>query len=159
MSNEVTETTEPGFVIPIWVALAALLLALLCGVVVFMTIAEPLAELVLGRDPDIPVPDGAVLEQEVEGQGSASKEWLYRIDDLGCEVARYYVDQGADCVFTPYSCNLERQEPPEGVNFEIHEIAECTKTVDRLIAGYTWRVHITSYSSGTHTRFRIYLFE
>lgn len=159
MAEEKAPSDAKHFRVPFGVALAAMVLALLCGAITIWQIGEPLAVLVLGQEPDIPIPDGATLEQEWEGQGSAQKEWLYSTETWGCDVAQFYIDQGAECVFSPYSCELEQQDPPEGVAFEIHEIAECSKSVDGVISGYTWRVHITSYSSGLHTRFRILLYE
>ncbi len=147
---------RPRVAVPAWVTIAGLVLVLVVAALIIVEIGSPLAELVLGNDPDVPVPDGAKLEGEWENQGSAQHEWLYNTDQIGCEVALFYAGQEANCVFAPFACGSEGQRP--GLEGAGH-IATCRKTEKGAVTGYSWEVNISSgYPEGPLTRFRIWLF-
>lgn len=157
MSEQPTHPKEKRRIVPLWVAVAGLVLAIGLAVLVVTWIAAPLAELVLDTAPDIPLPDGAKLESETTDTGRAQHEWLYSLSNSdGCAVAEFFREQGASCAYTPLACDLE---PEIGI---LRQIATCTKTEKQLIDGYTWEVLISTeyHEDETSTAyFRVYLYD
>jgi hypothetical protein len=154
--DENPEQDSRRLVIPLWVAIATLILALLIAGIIINQIATPLGDLIFGQDPDIPIPKGAKLIEEREG-GSAAKEWLYHIDKNGCEVAQFYQDQeGVECNFTGFSCT----EIPDSGS-QAYQIGACTFTETNSISGYSWHVDITQNQEDSRiwTSFRVYLYD
>ncbi len=146
-----------GLFLPLWVIAALGILALIVTGYIFTQIASPLSELVLGSDPDIPVPDGAVLESDSDDSGSASRSYYYTTNQSGCEVASFYFEQGARCSTQPFVCN------PDGTQNQTQgfvTLGSCRYTANENITGYSWQVYIaTNYPEGPPTRFRILVFD
>lgn len=163
------ETKKPRFVVPVWVALAAMVLALVLAVVIIASIAEPLINLISPEEPDIPVPPGARLDEKVEESNYASTQWLYSSKQTGCEVALFFDDhEGVSCMYSPVGCDVmatatPKLEPtPTGevpYTAEFYQVAVCTKQVKEVASSYSWRVEIfDGYGGEYHTKFRVYLF-
>ncbi len=145
--------------IPPWVAIAFGAVALLAAGIIISRIGGPLADLILSEAPEIPVPNDVRLLSEQEDTSYARHEWLYTTDQSGCEVARFYLDQGATCRFQPFVCNeaFEQNDLSE-VNF--FNVATCTRSETDNVTGSSWQVLISSgHREDGRTRFRIYLFE
>lgn len=144
-------------IVPVWVAIAGLVLAIALAIVIVIQIAAPLSELVLGADSDIPIPDGAKLQSESDNAGRAQHEWLYSMPKAdGCEVAAFYQEQGATCSYSPFACELA---PEVDV---LRQVAICSKTEKGLIDGYTWEVIISTEYQQDETStiyFRVYLYD
>lgn len=156
MSNPSTPEKKPQ-VVPIWVAVAGLALAIVVAILIAIQIAAPLSELVFGTRTDIPVPDGAKLQSENKNAGRAQHEWLYVLPNAeGCSVAAYYQAKGATCAYTPFACEII---PEVG---EIRQIATCSKSEKGLIDGYSWEVMISVEHEADETTsvyFRVYLYD
>ncbi|NDJ86426.1 MAG: hypothetical protein GYB66_11100 [Chloroflexi bacterium] len=157
---EATATTDAQssrFRIPIWVLVVGMIFALVLAGFVVLQVVEPLADLLLDSGSDVPVPDGASLERERDDVGSASKEWLYATEQTGCDVAKFYADQGANCTFAPYACGLENEQTAYDSMFHV---ATCIKSEKNSVGGYSWRVDISSgFQTGKPTRFSIALYD
>ncbi|MCB9437223.1 MAG: hypothetical protein H6673_09565 [Anaerolineales bacterium] len=157
MSEQPAPKKSKRPIVPVWVAVAGLVLTIVLAVLIVFQIAAPLAELVLGRSADIPLPDGAKLESEKSEAGRAQHEWLYSLANSdGCAVAEFFHEQGASCVYTPLACELA---PEVGV---LRQIATCAKTEKQLIDGYTWEVLISTEYHEDETStvyFRVYLYD
>lgn len=142
--------------LPLPVAIAGLILALLLSGLILVEIAPPLAELVFGNDPDIPIPEGAtVLSTEITS-GRSEKEWLYGTDMTGCEVIRFYADQGATCQVTPFACAPDQRTDMQG----IMQIGICGMTEKGSVTDHAWDIYVSSnFPDGAFTRFRVSLFK
>lgn len=163
---------KPRLVIPIWVALAAMVLAVVVAGIIISSIAKPLLNLISPEEPDIPLPPGAHLEKVDEESGYATTEWLYGSTMPGCEVALFFDrHEGVDCIYTPLACpmgsdataaaEIEPTPIPEGetASSSFSQVATCNKQVKEVASSYTWRVSIfDGYSGEYRTKFRIYLF-
>lgn len=149
---------SPRFYIPPWVAIAFGVVALLLAGIIISRIASPLADLILSDGAAVPIPDGARLLSEEEDTDYARHEWFYATNRTGCEVARFYLDEGATCRFSPFVCNdnFEQNEISE-MNF--FNVATCTRSEANNVTGSGWQVLISSGHPGEQTRFRVYLFE
>ncbi len=163
---------KPRVVIPVWVALAAMVLAVVVAGVIISSIAEPLLNLISPEKPDIPLPPGTHLEKKDEESNYATTEWLYGSKLPGCEVAAFFDQhEGVECIYTPMACPVDVEatatpevEPtptPEGgtITANFSQVAVCSKQVKEVASSYTWRVDIfDGYSGEYRTKFRIYLF-
>lgn len=144
--------------VPIGVAIAGLILALLLSGLILTEIVSPLSELVFGRETKVPVPEDARLLETVEHSATANKEWLYGVSISGCDLVKYYAAQGASCVVSPLACGATgvQRSDAEGVM----NIATCSKREDGSVTGYGWDVYISSnFPEGDFTRFRVSLFK
>lgn len=156
--EEATSTeSKSGFYIPPWVAIAFGILTVLLAFIIIRAVAAPLWDLLFVGDPEVPVPPGARLESEIEDPSYASHEWLYQTQLSGCEVADYYVEQGADCRRSPFACSADNvQIEREG----FFEVAICTYSEDNQVGGYSWEIRITSgFEEPAPTRFRVFLYD
>ncbi len=165
---------KPRVVVPVWVALAAMVLAVIVAGVIISSIAEPLLNLISPEAPDIPLPPGAHLEKTDEESKYATTEWLYGSKLPGCEVAAFFDEHdGVECIYTPLACpvgpeataaaQLAPTSTPENddgrVTARFSQVAVCSKYVREVASSYTWRVDIfDGYSGDYRTKFRIYLF-
>jgi len=159
-TNIKKETPSLTQTVRLWGAIGIFILAIILAGVIVVQIAEPLADLILGEDPEVPLPDGAVLIDEWdrdEQRQSAKHEWLYGTSMNGCDVARFYIDEGFDCAL-PASCSsiLYDEESAE----EFRRIGTCIKTEKDSISGYSISVDITDgYAGDLRARFRVYLYD
>ncbi|PJF44430.1 MAG: hypothetical protein CUN55_04040 [Phototrophicales bacterium] len=143
--------------LPLWVIAAFGILALIITAYIFTQIAGPLSEIVLGGDPEIPIPDDVVLEKEEGQSGSASRTYFYTTEKSGCEIASFYYEHGARCTTQPFICN------PDGTQNSTESfvtLGSCRYTKDEDVTGYSWEVYIaTNYPEGPFTRFRILVYD
>ncbi len=154
--NDVPESASRQRVaIPLWLSIVGGVAAIIIGLLVVRQIARPLAELVFGFEPEIPIPAGAVLEDIREDQGSVRQEWLYRTDEHGCDLATYFIEQGASCTIAPFVCTDDDRP-----STDLNHIAVCRKSEKGVVLGYSWEVWISSgYNDRSQTRFRILLYK
>ncbi|MBI5928836.1 MAG: hypothetical protein HY862_05970 [Chloroflexi bacterium] len=165
------KTHKPRIVIPMWVALAAMALAVVLAGIIISLIAKPLLNLVSPEKPDIPVPSGAHLDEKDEDPNYADTQWLYSSKQTGCEVALFFdKEDDVECTYSPYACaadatttatpGIEPTPTAEGtIGASFSRVATCTKRVKQVASSYTWRVEIfDGYSGEYQTKFRIYLF-
>jgi hypothetical protein len=170
---EEKEQREPGnkkphIVVPVWVALAAMVLAIIVAGIIISSIAEPLLNLVAPNEPEIPLPAGAHLDEELDDPGYGTKQWLYSSHQTGCQVALFFDDiEGVECIYSPNSCTElfvtpgtePNDEPNEFAQDGFSQTATCTKRVKEVASSYSWRVEIFSgYEGEYQTKFRVYLF-
>lgn len=158
-SNPVQSEPLSSFYVPPWVAIAFGIVALLATGVIISNIAPPLSDLLLSSDEDIPIPDGVRLISEGDEPDYASKDWYYASDLTGCEVAQFYLAQGANCRVQPFVCDQNFvQTELSDTNF--FNVATCSRAENDTISGSGWQVIISSgYQDGEQTRFRVYLFD
>lgn len=161
------EIKKPRIVVPIWVALAAMVLALIVAGIIISSIAKPLLNLVLPVDPDIPIPSGAHLDEELDDPGYGTKQWLYSSQQTGCQVALFFDDiEGVECIYSPGACAElyitpapGQSDPDEGSQNTFSQTGTCTKRVKEVASSYSWRVEIFhGYEGEYQTKFRVYLF-
>lgn len=147
--------------IPLWVALAGMVVALIIFVLVMTNILEPLVGLVFPQEANVPTPNGAVLLEENDGGRTSTAEKYYGVDADGCEIAQFFQDEGATCRYTPLVCGTDEdgtlsQNIPERVD----HIATCTRRVEGTVDGYTWEIFISAGFGGTYnTQYRVFLYE
>jgi hypothetical protein len=158
---------KPRIVVPIWVALAAMVLAIIVAGIIISSIAEPLLNLVSPNDPDIPIPSGAHLDEELDDPGYGTKQWLYSSQQTGCQVALFFDEiEGVECIYSPGACAElyitpapGQDDPSDGAENTFSQTGTCTKRVKEVASSYSWRVEIfDGYEGEYQTKFRVYLF-
>lgn len=164
---------KPRVVVPVWVALAAMVLAVIVAGMIISSIAEPLLNLISPEEPDIPLPPGTHLEKKDDEGNYATTEWLYGSKLSGCEVAAFFDEHdGVECIYTPLACPVGAEatataqvaptatpDDDDRVTARFSQVAVCSKYVREVASSYTWRVDIfDGYSGDYQTKFRIYLF-
>ncbi len=152
--------TQGGLQIPLWLALAALLMALLVAGFIALTLFEPLVSLVLPSSPEVPIPPGSVEQDYFPDSRTSDGEWLYSNPQDACQVAEYYItDADSTCNFTPYACvRDEAGELMVADAFARTSIARCSGTHEGIVDSYAWEVFITNGGRQTDTQFRVYLY-
>lgn len=144
--------------IPLWFGLGLLLATLILAGFIISQISGPLADLLFNENPEVPIPEGATLVSETEG-GSATREWLYHINQPGCSVVEFYSKQeNVKCSFGVLACvdNNPISDPTD-----VRQIGSCLFTETDNISGYSWRVDITENNENGRiwTSFRVYLYD
>ena len=137
--------------IPLWVALALMVAALVAAALILDRVAEPLYGLLFAEGA--PVPAGAVeTERVTPEQGAAYR--LYRTDQPGREVAAFYEDAGGTCVYSAV--------PPAGAADSAaereHNVARCNGQSESAARSGGWEVFIAEGYSAEKgpTIFRLY---
>ncbi len=145
----VTPADEGG--VPVWLPLAAMLIALLFAAFIATRICPTLSALVSPPEPVLP--PGAVLQSH-ESKGTEDS-WLYKTTLGGCEVAQFYEKAFGVCIYDPSAgCGSAKNAMPGVVP---NQIAECSG--NQAIAQYhiAWRAYITSQNDASgETIFRVY---
>ncbi|NJL92780.1 MAG: hypothetical protein HC915_03180 [Anaerolineae bacterium] len=154
-TSPAAEHTRTGNRIPLWVALAGMIVALILGGVIIASILQPLVNLVFPGEAEPPLPEGVLELQHVEDSRLADEEWLYATTLAPCDLARFYVEAGSTCSLSPGAC-LEEEPSVSGVG---ETIGTCQGTHEEVLASYSWRVEITSNIGQYPTIFRLYLFK
>lgn len=151
-----------GGTIPLWVALAGLVVALVIAVIIMGNVLNPLEELIFPIDAQAPIPAEAVLIREIEDTRTSDGEWLYGIAWDGCQLAQYFLEQNGTCSFTPFAC----QGDPESDAFRLNNpgdspssVATCIGGEEGVINSYSWEALISSGYSDYQTKFRVYLYK
>jgi hypothetical protein len=129
-----------------WLVIAVSVIALILAVIILLRIGGPLYSLVF---LDVPVPDGAHEIDHVKPE-HGSEYWIYRTDQSGTDVAKFYEDEGGSCRYT-----TSPDPVPEGTSYSV---AQCTGTTEYAGVGFSWEVYIAAGYSDNEgpTIFRIY---
>lgn len=143
--------------IPLWLPLAALVIALLFALFIASRIGPTLSALVAPPEPVLP-PESVLQSHTSNG---TEDQWLYNTKTDGCRVAHLYAAAFGACIYDPSSgCSNNDSTPGTnglGLPGVGNEIAECSGT--QTIANYhlAWRVYIgTSGGANSQTYFRVY---
>ncbi len=137
--------------IPLWVALALMVGALVAAALVLERVAEPLYGLLFAEGA--PVPEGAVeIERVTPEQGAAYR--LYRTGQPGREIAAFYEDAGGACVYSavPPLASGDASAQRE------RSVARCIGQTESAARGGGWEVFIAEGYSAEEgpTIFRLY---
>jgi len=147
--------------IPLWVALAGMVLAFILALIIMAAVLEPLTNLVFPTKPVPPLPPDAVLLEAIAAPSTSNGEWLYGSQLEGCAVAQFYIEQRGTCQFNPFSC--ERGEDgnlrPHSLSEGLSAIGTCTATFSNVANSYSWEVIIARGSAEHTSRFRVYLYK
>jgi hypothetical protein len=146
--------------IPLWVALAGMALALIVGALILSLVIRPIASLVFPSQVEVPLPAGTSLIQEFPPTTSDG-EWLYGTSIHGCEVMRFYAENGSQCNLAPFICSQDEagnyQDPDLGGKYQV---GTCTGSKESFLNSYSWEVLINANGGGDYpTRFRVYLYQ
>jgi|GEM_PF-4846660 len=146
--------------IPLWVAWAGMLLALVLAVIIMLTILQPLTNLIFPADPEIPLPNNIELVEEVENPPTSTGEWLYRSQMDACRVVQFYLENGGSCNISTASCELNEDSDLviQQNNLQLSSVGTCRGGSDAIANSYTWEVLISSQGGEYPTIFRIYLY-
>jgi hypothetical protein len=140
--------------LPIWMPLVGLALALILAIYMGVRIIPTLSGVVLPPDPPLPT-GGTMAMIKHEGKGVGLDEWLYGTNLHGCQVAQYYKQRFAECIFDPDSnCQNGGTLPMQpGVSAFI---ARCGGKDTFGAYQLTWTVYIsTGYAEQGRTHFRV----
>jgi hypothetical protein len=147
-----------GLIIPLWVALAGMVVALVLAVIIMANVLRPLTNLVFPADPEPPLPDGAVELQHSEESSTSDGEWFYGIDMDACQLVEYYIENDTKCRVTPFACK-------EGVNGAqldttgTASVAVCRGTHEEVVGSYSWEVYVNASTGDYPTTFRMFLYK
>ncbi len=147
------EAQPSRFHIPIGVALAAMVVALILAALILSRVAGPLHGLVF--PPSVPVPKG-VQEVDHVHEKNGDEYWIYRTSLSGDDVAAFYDERG-DCRYSPRPDEAPDAPAPVGS----YSVALCTGQNRRGNSGIGWQVYInTGYSDEEGpTIFRLYRYQ
>ncbi|KAB2903030.1 MAG: hypothetical protein KJ064_22775 [Anaerolineae bacterium] len=163
MSDEqkpTTEHEETGLHIPIWVALAALAVALILAGIIMSNVLGTLVDLVFPEAVDVPLPSGAVEIDHIEDSKTADEEWLYGVDEDACRVSWFYQEAGASCNFMPTMCDVGEDNIPYLIMDEpAAMVARCTGEKPAEVSGYSYEVLVSTGSADYQTYFRVYVYK
>ncbi len=150
-----------GLHIPMWVALAGLLLSLILAAVIMRNIISPIADLIFPASVDIPLPDGAKEIEHLKESKTAEEEWLYQVEGDACEISWFYQGEARSCQYSPGMCQMdEEQDKPILINPAPDAlVAKCTGGESTEVTGYSWEVMVSTGSTGEETYFRVFLYE
>jgi hypothetical protein len=123
---------EPRSRIPLWLALAGMVLALVVAVVIMLRVAEPLYRLLFPLE--VPVPDG-VEEIEHVKPDKGAEYWIYRTQAPGREIATFYEEHDSRCVYSAIPQELEQQP-------RSYAVATCNGSKEGGGLGISWEVFI-----------------
>ena len=156
-TRPVSKNTRPAparGAMPLWLPLAALIIALIFAAYIAVKISPTLALLISPPQPVLP--EDAVLQSQ--GSDSIGDWWLYQSATNGCLVAKVYQDALGTCIYNPSSgCGSSGALAIPGAN----QIAECSGSKTTGSYHVTWRVYLTAeydIKNGNQplTVFRIY---
>ncbi|MBN1200433.1 MAG: hypothetical protein JXJ20_01130 [Anaerolineae bacterium] len=141
------------FVIPLWLALVAMVVALIIGALILVRVVGPLQGLLFPFEP--PVPDGAEEIEHVKPDKGA-EYWVYRTTMRGQDVARFYEQEDGTCWYT--SSNSDVNPRPDGVSYSV---ARCVGQRESAGLGISWEVFIAEGYSDREgpTIFRVYKYD
>jgi hypothetical protein len=144
------QAPQPRMVIPLWVALSGMAVALVLAVLILSRVAGPLFGLLFPAD--VPVPDGSQKVEHIKPE-KGSEYWIYRTSVPGMEVAKFYEDEGGTCHYLVQTTGDETR--PEGVSYSV---ARCRGKSDSGGLTTSWEVFIAEgYAEDEGpTIFRIY---
>lgn len=155
-----TEQEETGLYIPIWVALAALLVALILAGIIMSNVLGPLVDLVFPEKVDVPLPSGAVELEHTEDSKTADEEWFYGVDEDACKVSWFYEQGDASCNFMPTMCDMGEDNVPYLILDEPGAlVARCFGEKPADVSGYSYEVLVSTGSTDYQTYFRVYLYK
>ncbi len=143
--------------IPLWIPLAALLIALAFAAFVAFRIIPSLSALVSPPDPVLP--SDAVLQSH-ESNGTED-QWLYSSKMAGCAIAHIYAKTWGKCIYAPSSGCTGNDATPSGPSRSPagggSQVGECSGSQTVANLNIQWRVYISEMSSTDQpTIFRIY---
>ncbi len=143
---------KPQVGVPLWLPLAALLIALAFAVFIAVRIGPTLSALISPPDPVLPT--DSVLQSH--DSKSTEDNWFYKTKTSGCDVAFLYQKAFGQCIFDPASgCSGPTNEQP--VPGLPYQIAECSGRQSIAQYGIAWRVFITANGDADgQTLFRVY---
>ena len=134
----VSDTSQPRLGVPMWVALLAMVAALVAAGLVLWRVAGPLHGLLF--PPDVPVPPGAdLVRHEKPEQGAPS--WVYRTTFAGSDVAAFYEREGGSCHYAPLPGYVA---DPAQLRGGPYAVATCTGKKEAAGLGVAWKVYIHS---------------
>jgi hypothetical protein len=146
-NSENSTETEDNTPIPrsAWMWLGVLFLSIICSLVVGLQVISVLIS--IASPPKPPIPSNA---QEFSYRETAYgvDEWRYSLSQSACEVAQFYSEQGAICIFT-YDCNN-----PASIS-TTSEIARCEKTQPFSQFLMKWQVIVLSGLTSDETQIRL----
>lgn len=159
LMNTAEESSKPSRDIPVWVALAGMVLAIIVAIIIMVNVLEPLVNLIFPQDPEPPVPANAELISEDADSSTSSGEWLYGTDTDACQIAEFYIEEGSNCRFEPLAC--EENEDGELVRApQVNKVATCVGTEASIVSSYSWEVIISGDDIREYeTVFRLFLYE
>jgi hypothetical protein len=140
--------------IPLWLPLAALIIAFIFAAYIAVTISGTLASLISPPQPVLP--QDAILQSQ--GSDSIGDWWVYKSATNGCAVAKIYKDALGECIYSPSSgCGSDGALAIPGAN----SVAECSGGKTTGAYHVMWRVYVAAdfdLNDPTHpvTIFRIY---
>jgi len=149
-----------GLQIPLWVALAGMVLALIIAVIIMANVLRPLINLVFPSKPKLALPADVIELKKVEKPRTSDGEWLYGVNMDGCQLAKFYMDQGATCNFAPFICD------GEGTDFtnqfaavkEVQSIGTCELSKSGVADSFSWQMLISTGYDDYLTKYRVYLY-
>lgn len=139
--------------IPLWLALIAMVIALIGAALILSRVGRPLYALLFPQE--VPVPAG-VHETEHVKPKKGDEYWIYRTSMSGEEVAHFYEKHGSTCQYDPKPEALN----PQASHMEPvpYSVAQCSGTKHSGGLGVSWQVYIHSGYSDEEgpTVFRLY---
>lgn len=136
--------------VPLWLALAGMVIGLLLATVILARVAGPLYGLLF--PVEVPVPDG-VEQIDHQDPDQGAEYWIYRTTRPGREIAAFYEDEGGECWYTARDEALDPVAP--GMSYSV---AHCLGTKISGGLGVGWEVYIHEGYSPQQgpTIFRLY---
>jgi hypothetical protein len=141
--------------LPAWVPLIGLFIAFGMALFIGARICPVLSALVIPPNPRLPT--GMINQVEHIQKGSGLDEFVYSIDQTGCEIAAFYEDWLHDCVYDPdISCGSKGSEHRFITPNQSYHVATCTGSQSIGVFSMNWTVYVASgYSNGPKTFFRV----
>lgn len=141
--------------LPLWLPLAAALIALVFAALIIIKVGPSLSAMISPPEPVLPA--NSVLEShELNG---TEDQWLYHTTTNGCNVAHVYARAFGACIYDP-SSGCTSKDMPEGTPAVVpamsSEVAECSGFQNIATYRIAWRVYIGSGTTGRPVIFRIY---
>ncbi|MFP4321523.1 MAG: hypothetical protein ACLFTK_03640 [Anaerolineales bacterium] len=151
---------DVGVQIPLWLALVAMLVAIIIAALIALQLFGPLVSLVLPITAEVPVPPGSTEREYIDTSRTSDGEWLYGSDLDACQVARFYIDEtDSTCNFTPYACiTNDAGEFVESNPANTGTVAICRGQEEGIVDSFAWEVYISSRGGEYETLFRAYLY-
>lgn len=157
MAEELRE--QPRVLIPLWVALAGMVVALILAGIIMSNVLKPLISLIFPATPDLPLPAGVIELEEVGDPLTSDGEWLYGVEMDGCQVVQFYLDAGARCRLTPFVCEqVDGKLASNYDNYEFAALGTCDLVHEGEVDSYTWQLVISSGYEDYETKYRVYLY-
>ncbi len=145
--------------IPLWVALAGMVVALILAIVIMANVLRPLVNLIFPTTPEPPLPDNITLLETNENPRTSTGEWLYATEMDGCDLMNFYLKEGGTCNLSPFTCLGERDANGRFPRDKGESIGVCRGESKDIMNSYSWEVLIGSGYADHYTKFRVYLYQ